>query len=131
MEHAKKMTLVDTAVFNRLIRPTISDKKLSAVDQDISEILNSDMPDDVKVKHYLARLKDYRYAEPQVKKPDETESILKSIQPELRIKAKRLLQHIKPHIRWGEDGELVHDSEVVPDTSIAELLEGASTKETS
>jgi hypothetical protein len=124
----KKMMLVDPVMY----KPTLGDKKLCLLDQEISEVLNSDLPDDEKAKRYMITLKGYRYIEhPPKVTPDETESILKSVKPELRINAKRLLKHIKPHIRWSDDGQLVHDSALVSDSSVAELLNEASSAQNS
>jgi len=135
---AKKMLLVDPAslpsgiissILPSSLRPSVTDKILGRLDQSISDVLNSDLPDDVKAKRYLASLRESRYLETP-KPADPMESILKSVPTEERIKAKRILSHIKPSVRWSDEGELVHDSEVVPDSSLAELLTEASKKET-
>jgi hypothetical protein len=124
----KKMILIDPVMY----KPTLGDKKLCLLDQEISDVLNSDLPDDEKAKRYLIALKGYRHLEhPPKITPDETESILKSVKPELRINAKRLLKHIKPHIRWSDDGQLVHDSALVSDSSAVELLNEASSAQNS
>jgi hypothetical protein len=124
MDNTKKLLLVDPNKAAQLYRPTISDKKLGALDLDISDILNSDLPDDEKAKRYIIALKAHRkYESPAVPtKPDPDTDIIKSIQPELRIKAKRLLKHIKPHVTFSDKGELVHDANLVDDSDITELL---------
>jgi hypothetical protein len=132
MENAKKLLLVDPS--RAIDRPTMSLKKLGSLDSEISDILNDEMPDDVKAKHYLKALHGYRYANqpaaPQsVRLNDDDDAILNTVQPESRIKAKRLLKHIKPTVRWSDDGELVADSELIPDSNIAELLGEASKKD--
>ena len=45
MEHTKKFILVDP----RFARPSMKDKALSGLDTDISSILESDEPDEIKV----------------------------------------------------------------------------------
>jgi hypothetical protein len=136
MDHVKKFVLVDPATLPAatqptLYKPTPVERKLSSLDADVSSVLNSDMPDDEKAKRYLLALRRYRHFESTaIEKTDPIEDILTSVKPDLRIKAKRLLKQIKPHIRWSEDNELVTDkNELVPDSNIAELLNEASTKE--
>jgi hypothetical protein len=132
MEHAKKMMIVDPEHYGRT---RMIDKKLSGLDQEISVVLNSELPDDIKVKHYMAALREYRILEtfPEKQKQreasdqhmDTVDDILKSVQPESRIKAERLLKSIQPHVRWNNKGELVHESALVPDSHIGELLNEA------
>ena len=58
MEHTKKFVLVDP----RFVRPSMRDKVLSGLDTEISDILNSDAPDEIKARSYvtaLARFKNY------------------------------------------------------------------------
>src|SRR3989442_1639770 len=58
MEHTKKFVLVDP----RFARPSMRDKVLSGLDTEISDILNSDAPDEIKARSYvtaLARFKNY------------------------------------------------------------------------
>lgn len=52
MEHTKKFVLVDP----RFVRPSMQDKVLSGLDNDISNILNSDEPDEVKARNYITTL---------------------------------------------------------------------------
>ena len=58
MDHTKKFVLVDP----RFARPSMLDKTLSGLDNDISIILNGDDSDEIKAKKYisaLARFKNY------------------------------------------------------------------------
>ena len=58
MEHTKKFVLVDP----RFVTPSMRDKVLSGLDTEISSILNSDVPDEIKARSYisaLARFKNY------------------------------------------------------------------------
>ena len=129
MDHAKKMILVDPANMHALYRPTPVDRKLSSLDDEVSSVLRSDLPDDEKAKLYMIALRRYRHFDaPPVEKTDSLKEILDSVKPELQIKAKRILKQIKPHVRWSEDGELVSGNELVPDSNLAELLNEAATK---
>jgi hypothetical protein len=52
MEQTKKFVLVDP----RFVRPTMHDKALSLLDTEISNILNSDVSDEIKAKSYYSTL---------------------------------------------------------------------------
>jgi len=54
MEHAKKLLLTDPT------RRSITDKKLTKLDETITEILNSDLSDDEKAKRYAEAIKGHR-----------------------------------------------------------------------
>ena len=41
--------------------------------------------------------------------------------------AKCLLNHLKPHIKWSKEDELVHDQSVFSDSNMAELLKDTVT----
>ena len=56
MDHTKKFVLVDP----RFVRPSMRDKALSGLDTDISNILKSDEPDEIKVRNYMSALSRYR-----------------------------------------------------------------------
>src|SRR6266516_871051 len=56
MEHTKKMVLVDP----RFARPTMTDKLLSGLDNDISNILNSDASDEAKARSYMVALSRFK-----------------------------------------------------------------------
>ena len=127
MEHTRKLVVIDPARTS-LYRPTATDRKLSALDQDVANTLNSDEPDDVKAKRYLEVLKQFYDTPAAPPKPDPDAQIIKSVAQPLRIKAKRLLDHIKPHARLAETGELVHDNQLIEDSSISELLSDALTE---
>src|SRR6267154_2525035 len=67
MEHTKKFVLVDP----RFVRPSMREKAMSGLDTDISSILNSDVPDEIKARSYvsaLARFKNYS-APPKSEEP--------------------------------------------------------------
>jgi len=129
MENAKKMILMDPARASQLYRPSISDKKLSNLDETITNILRSNLPADEKAKRYAASLKQLKYYDkPVVAKSDPDKDILKSIQPQLRRKAARLLKQVKPHVTLGDDGEIVHDANLIPHSDISDLLNETLTK---
>ena len=118
VDHVKKrLILVDPPNMHNqthsLYRPTLVDCKLSSLDEEVSSILSSDLPDDVKAKHCMVALRQFRHLDaPQVVKTDPSQEILDKVKPELQIKAKRILKQIKPHVRWSDEGELVADNEL-------------------
>jgi len=123
--------LVDPSKAAQLYRPTITDRKLSALDKDISETLNSQEPDDVKAKRYLAALKQHRYYDmPTPAKLDDSDTVVQAIDPQVRTKAKRLLKRIKPHLRLSDEGELVHNKDLIEHSDISELLASATSRST-
>lgn len=118
MQYAKKMLLVDPTR-----KPTITEKKLSALDEEINTTLHSDIPDDEKAKRYLSTLHKYKYFDDrQPKRIDGEKAILESLEPQQRSDAKKLLELINPHVSWSDDGELVYKSSVIPHSNITELL---------
>ena len=56
MEHTKKFVLVDP----RFVRPSMRDKVLSGLDTEISNILNSDVSDEIKARSYVSALARFR-----------------------------------------------------------------------
>jgi hypothetical protein len=96
------------------------------LDSKVREILEGDMPDDVKAKHYAMALKKFRvrlpvkYVEDIV---DETE-ILESVPTSMRHKAKRLIRIVKenPHLAWNERGELIYNQTIINGSNIVELF---------
>ena len=56
MDHTKKFVLVDP----RFVRPSMLDKALSGLDTDISNILKSEEPDEIKVRNYMTALSRYK-----------------------------------------------------------------------
>jgi hypothetical protein len=70
MEHTKKFVLVDP----RFARPSMRDKVLSELDMQISNILNSDAPDDIKAMSYVSTLTRFKHysAPPKAEEPKTT-----------------------------------------------------------
>lgn len=56
MEHTKKYVLVDP----RFVRPTMSEKVLTGLDTDISNILNSSESDEIKAQRYMSALSRFK-----------------------------------------------------------------------
>ena len=115
MEYAKKIELGKTHM---------TERTLSTLDHQISDILNSDMHDDEKSKHYITLLKRHRmYSAPPSLPEDPVGELLNLIQPNMRIKARRIIEHIKPQVSWTKDGQLIDGDNVIDHTHIAELVE--------
>ena len=96
MEHAKKMVLIDPQFY----RPSITEKALNGLDGQISSILSSDLPDDVKAKRYAEAVRRYGNIKEAIIEPVETKKltetdVLDSISSVLRHKAKRLLDPLR------------------------------------
>src|SRR5271163_2622302 len=96
MEHGKKMILIDP----KFARPSMRDNPLSALDTEISSILENDAPDDEKAKQYLMALKRAKcYGQdpaPSTNSVDKLEStVLGSMPPTQRYKAKRTMDLLK------------------------------------
>ena len=137
MEHARKLLLVDPnryAVSAPIpghlpirLNESIAERKLSSLDRDIANALNDDEPDDVKAKRYAAALQSYRMIHDKSSSssavaPSKTDAILDEVPKAKRRKAKRLLEYIKPHVRWSDEGEIASDGKLVRDSDIADLL---------
>jgi hypothetical protein len=125
MNHTKKLMLVDP----KLYRPSMREKSLSALDNDIDSTLQSDLPDDEKAKRYSASLKRFKaYEELKTEKTpviDELESgVLQSVPSNQAYKAKRLIQHIKrePDLDWTKEGELIYKQTKIPNSNIVDLM---------
>ena len=56
MEHTKKFVLVDPC----FVRPSMRDRVLSGLDTEISNILNSDVSDEIKARSYVSALARFR-----------------------------------------------------------------------
>lgn len=66
MDHTKKFVLVDP----RFVKPSMRDRALSGLDADISKILDSDEPDEVKSRNYVSALSRYKmYSAPPKPSP--------------------------------------------------------------
>src|SRR5215469_244550 len=120
MEHAKKLLLVDPSI---AARATVIDKKLSALDESISEILKGNLPEDEKAKRYaqtLQRLKYFDLIKP--KKLDHKEQLIQSLPANAQTQAKQILDMIHPFVSWSDSGELIYKDSIVPYSNIVDLL---------
>ena len=134
MEHAKKMILVDPKFY----RPTILEKAQNSLDDIISSILNSDLPDDVKAKRYAEAARRFSVIKQLDPEPSTTSStgkmtdseVLESIAPAARYKAKRILDYLKRdgNMHFKDSGEVVFKNETIQDSNIVDLLDSAVIK---
>ena len=94
MEHTKKFVLVDP----RFVKPSMRDKALSELDTDISNILNDDTSDEIKVKKYMATLARYKNLSAPPK-PEKPASALATVPPAPTVSFKALTPPKRPHKR--------------------------------
>src|SRR5215470_3907018 len=101
----KKMVLVNPEMYKQ----SITEKKLNSLDQDLGEILNSSLPDDEKAKRYVATLKTHKIlSATRPKLIDAEKEMLSSVKPpNQKLRAKELLELIKPYLLWNDDGEIL------------------------
>ena len=125
MEHTKKLLLVDP----KLYRPSMREKTLSKLDEEIEQTLNGDLPDEQKVDLYLTSLKKYKHysavesKQPETKVDFETE-VLQSTPTTQQYKAKRLLDHIKRNkdAEISKEGELIYKQQTLQGSRIVDLI---------
>ena len=104
MEHAKKLMLIE----NKLFRPSMREKTLTRLDEEIERTLHSDLPDNEKAIKYMESLRQYKYYKsPHTNFGEETEEnaeskVLSSFSVAQKHKAKRLLEHLK----WDKDVQI-------------------------
>lgn len=119
----------------KLFRPSMSDKALSALDQEISKTLDSDETDEAKITKYLSAIRRYKYydASSDIAKPrqpdvaDALRDALDTISPDKRHKAKRLIDHLKsdPDAQIDPSGQLIYRQQKIRGSQISELLSEA------
>ena len=116
----------------RFVRPSMRDKALSGLDGEISEILNSDLSDELKAKQYSATLSRFRnYDEDRTLKEKPIEKlesqVLESVPTDVKYKAKRLIDRLKRDktVDWDEDGQLIYRQRKIPKSDIVELFSDA------
>ena len=124
MEHAKKYVLVDPQMY----RPSMPEKSLSSLDREIEKTLNSQLPDDDKVKLYVSALKKFKNYDNNTKPPPAKfsldDEIAGSLPPNQQYKAKKLLRLIRdnPDIDWSDRGELIYKQTRIPDSHASDLF---------
>src|SRR3989442_15464322 len=98
MEHTKKFVLVDP----RFARPSMRDKVLSGLDTEISDILNSDAPDEIKARSYvtaLARFKNYSAPSKPEQAPPVVAPAAAPVVPAVPFKAHTPLKRPQKHVK--------------------------------
>jgi len=123
MEHAKKLMLVEP----KLYRPSMREKTLSRLDEDIEETLASDLSDSEKAAKYIAALHRYKHygAPKEVEEKVDVESdVLDTVPLSQRHTAKRLLDHLKKdrNFKIGDRGEISYNQQKVPQSHLGDLL---------
>ena len=131
---ARKMVLVDP----RMVRPTIKDKTLSQLDEQIESVLNSDLPDDLKAKQYMMALNRSKHYDAVPKTPTSSivpdnenfEEIVNSLDQNQKFKARRILTQLKSEkdLTISEKGEISLDGKTVPGSDINVLLDNLLSK---
>ena len=105
-------------------------KEMSKLDEEMSQILNSDLEESEKIKQYNQVLQKYlslkeRTINPRLvleeeEKPIPTKDILKGFTKKNIIQAKKLLESIENNssASWNSRGELIFDKVPIPQSSI-------------
>lgn len=139
MNSAKKYVLLEPSIYERQFQQNSETHSISArnpteqsltrLDGEMRSILESADPDDVKVKRYSVALKRFREFSGQTIEKHESQildeiEILDSVPPNVRYKAKRLLQVIRdiPELTWNGRGELVYMQSAIPNSNIVALF---------
>ena len=127
MDHVKKYVLMEPQIY----RPSLPEKSLTRLDQEIQNTLNSELPDDEKAKLYLSALHRFKAYDNSAKPPPpklnlETE-LAGALHPSQQYKARKLLRIIKenPDIDWTDKGELIYKQTRVPKSHATDLFEDA------
>lgn len=99
MEHTKKFILVDP----RFARPTMQDKVLSGLDNDISNILNSDDSDEIKVNNYISALSRFKNISTPQKRQHATSQPSQPAQiPDVTLKASSPLKRKRVKVETSQ-----------------------------
>jgi len=118
----------------KLVKPTIKDVTLSRLDESIQSILQSDLPEDVKAKHYASMLRMHKVYEeekvlnPIIKMEKMEADVLKSIPLSNQYKANRILSLLKrdSDVSFNEAGELIYKRNVIKGSNITDLVSDLS-----
>ena len=133
----KKMILVDPNSYRKPMQ-----KKMSKLDEEMSQILNSDLEESEKIKQYNQVLQKYlslkeRTINPRLvleeeEKPIPAKDILKGFTKKNLIQAKKLLESIENNssASWNSRGELIFDKTPIPQSNIKKLITDKIKKET-
>ena len=133
----KKMILVDPNSYRKPMQ-----KEMSKLDEEMSQILNSDLEESEKIKQYNQVLQKYlslkeRTINPRLvleeeEKPIPAKDILKGFTKKNLIQAKKLLESIENNssASWNSRGELIFDKTSIPQSNIKKLITDKIKKET-
>ena len=143
MEHAKKMVLIDPRMIQTQQEYKVPNPQLNSLgtlDNEMKNILDSNYPEDEKIKLYEQSLQKYltmyrKYISPRQEQLPPTESgekqkgitdedIVESVPKSMRDRAAYLVKMMKKSglIQWNERGELLYKGEVQEGTNIADLV---------
>jgi hypothetical protein len=125
------MVLVDERMFKKMF--TQKDRVLEDIDNEITNVLNSDQPDDLKAKLYSACTKRHNaISEPTVDgtpmtQTTETNAILNdvllSMPPNYAAKSLKFIDFLKQKkIQFNQRGEMVHNKTAIPDSHAMDLI---------
>ena len=123
MEYAKKLMLVEPKLF----RPSMREKTLSRLDEEIEKALSSDLPDNEKAAKYISALQKYLYYETPNKPVEEKTSesdVLNTVSSTQRHKAKRILEHLKSDssFKINDGGEISYNQQKISKSHLGDLL---------
>src|SRR5271165_2187901 len=138
MEHAKKLMLVEPRFYSP---PTIGQKTLNGLDDEIRQTLDANAPDDQKIKLYRMTLRKYMSYTDNVARVEEAKAeekkkaldekdVLDSIAINDRHKAKRLLNYLKrsDEARLDHNDELTYQQRRLAGSNIVDLIDNALSK---
>lgn len=138
MEHAKKLVLIDPRILEKLM--TAKDKVLSNLESEMTDVLSSNIPDDVKAKLYAAGTKRHATITEGEKKeesikPDKNVSdrrysddilndVIRTVPATHIPNTMKLVDFIKrqPRIDFNERGEMILDKRIISDTHAVDLI---------
>jgi hypothetical protein len=154
MQHTKKLLLVDPNTLERErsggneddslslnVRRSTASKALDALDDDIKNTLESNLPSDIKAKLYLASLHKFRAidrervhqrhllkreeAEEADKTKERESDLLASFPDSQRHLAKGIYRHLtqNPDVQFSNSGELIYRQSLVPRSHLIDLVQ--------
>ena len=133
----KKMILVDPNSYRKPMQ-----KEMSKLDEEMSQILKSDLEESEKIKQYNQVLQKYlslkertinlRLVLEEEEKPIPAKDILKGFTKKNQIQAKKLLESIENNssASWNSRRELIFDETPILQSSIKKLITDKIKKET-
>ena len=114
-------------VFNVGTKKLVEDKTLSSLDSEMKETLNSDVPEDDKVRRYLSALSkywSYKDLKPIETARDFESRVVNSVPISQQYKARRLMDYLKrdPDVNWSDKGELIYRQSLIPNSYIVDIM---------